>query len=269
MGLGSITELTNQTGTVAQAYTYSSFGKIESQLDLNFVQLYAYTARESDWESGLGFYRTRYYDPSVGRFIQQDLIGLLGGINFYAYVGNNPVHFVDPIGLDALDSAANYAAGFGDMVTFGITNYIRERLGTNDAVDQCSTAYSAGWWTGMFHQLAFSGAGAFSGGARSVFYSGEGALEAARAGKGAGRLLEDTLGGKLLNFVDKRYPIPEGVWNGVSRTFSLNAKGDAQVFLRNADQARTWSAVEKPLIDIVNRIHSAVGGSATTKIGLR
>ncbi len=233
------------------------------------MQLYGYTARESDSESGLNFYRSRYYDPSVGRFIQQDLIGFSGGTNFYTYVGNNPVYFVDPLGLDALDSAANYAAGFGDMVTFGITNYIRGRLGTNDVVDQCSTAYSAGWWTGMFHQLAFSGAGAFSGGARSVFYSGEGALDAARAGKGAGRLLEDTLGGKLLNFVDKNYPIPEGIWNGVSRTFSLNAKGDAQIFLRNSDSARTWSAVEKPLLDIMNKIHSAIGGSPATKIVLR
>ena len=43
-GLGSITELTNQTGSVAQRYTYSSFGKIESQLDASFVQAYTYTS---------------------------------------------------------------------------------------------------------------------------------------------------------------------------------------------------------------------------------
>ena len=268
-GLSSITELTNQSGAVVQRYTYSSFGKIESQLDSNFVQPYAYTAREADSESGLNFYRTRYYDPSIGRFFQQDFIGFIGGNNFYSYVGNNPVYFVDPLGLDALDWTANYSAGFGDMVTFGLTNYIRQGLGVNHVVDLCSTAYSAGWWTGMFHQLAFSGAGAFSGGARSVFYSGEGSLEAARAGKGAGRLLEDTLGGKLLNIIDQRYPIPDGIWSEVSRIFSLNAKGDAQVFLRNPDPAKTWSMVEKPLLDIVNKIHSAVGGTPATKIVLR
>lgn len=60
-GLGSITEITNQSGTVVQAYTYSSFGKIESQLDPNFVQPYTFTAREFDSETGLYFYRARYY----------------------------------------------------------------------------------------------------------------------------------------------------------------------------------------------------------------
>ena len=52
-GLGSITEITNQSGAVVQRYAYSSFGKIESQLDANFVQPYTFTARELDLETGL------------------------------------------------------------------------------------------------------------------------------------------------------------------------------------------------------------------------
>ena len=87
------------------------------------------------------------------------------------------------------------------MLSFGITSYVRNELGVNNLVDQCSTAYSAGWWSGMLHQLAFTGVGAFHGGARTVLYSGEGALEAARAVKGAGRLLEDPMGGQLLKVV--------------------------------------------------------------------
>jgi len=97
--LGSITELTDAVGTVIQSYTYSSFGKIESQLDPNFIQPYAFTARELDVETGLYHYRSRYYDPSSGRFSQEDPIGFNGGINFYTYVGNNPLNFVDPEGL--------------------------------------------------------------------------------------------------------------------------------------------------------------------------
>ena len=52
-------------------------------------------------ETGLVYYRARYYDPAVGRFVSRDPIGLQGGINQYAYVGNNPVNLTDPLGLQA------------------------------------------------------------------------------------------------------------------------------------------------------------------------
>ena len=51
---------------------------------------------------GLYYMRARYYDPSVGRFISEDPIGFAGGdVNFYAYVSNDPVNKVDPLGLQA------------------------------------------------------------------------------------------------------------------------------------------------------------------------
>ena len=95
--LGSITELTDTLDTIVQSYTYSSFGKIESQLDPAFIQPYTFTARELDSETGLYHYRARYYDPATGRFLQQDPIGFAGGdLNLYAYVGSNPLIFTDP-----------------------------------------------------------------------------------------------------------------------------------------------------------------------------
>jgi hypothetical protein len=48
--------------------------------------------------TGLYYYRARWYDAQVGRFISEDPIGLAGGINFYAYVANNPVNAIDPTG---------------------------------------------------------------------------------------------------------------------------------------------------------------------------
>jgi RHS repeat-associated protein len=45
------------------------------------------------------YYRARYYDPQIGRFISEDPIGVRGGINFYVYAANSPVDFVDPLGL--------------------------------------------------------------------------------------------------------------------------------------------------------------------------
>ncbi len=60
---------------------------------------YRYTAREWDEETGLYYYRARYYDPTPGRFISEDPIGFGGGINFYPYAQNNSVLYNDPIGL--------------------------------------------------------------------------------------------------------------------------------------------------------------------------
>jgi len=61
---------------------------------------YTYTSRERDKESNLYFYRARYYDPSIGRFVSVDPIGFEGGdVNLYAYVGSNPANFNDPYGL--------------------------------------------------------------------------------------------------------------------------------------------------------------------------
>jgi RHS repeat-associated protein len=58
-----------------------------------------YTSRENDG-TGLYFYRARYYDPVLKRFIGSDPIGLAGGMNTYGYVGGNPISRSDPEGLD-------------------------------------------------------------------------------------------------------------------------------------------------------------------------
>jgi RHS repeat-associated protein len=98
-GLGSITDITNQSGVVVQRYPYSSFGKIESQSDPNFVQPYAFTARELDPEIELYHFRRRAFRPAAGRFLQSDPLDLLfAQTNLYVYVRNNPTSYIDPTG---------------------------------------------------------------------------------------------------------------------------------------------------------------------------
>ncbi len=97
-GLGSIIALTDQSGKVIQNFEYDSFGNMKD-LKSRIKQPFTYTGREWDRETGLYYYRARYYDPMDGRFIQKDPIGFKGGINLYAYTMNNPINFTDPLGL--------------------------------------------------------------------------------------------------------------------------------------------------------------------------
>ncbi len=97
-GLGSITSLSNAAGSIANTYTYDSFGKLTNSTG-SLVNPFRYTARESDTETGLYFYRARYYDPSLGRFLSADEVGNDDGMNLYPYVGNSPIGSRDPTGF--------------------------------------------------------------------------------------------------------------------------------------------------------------------------
>ena len=96
-GLGSIIALTDTSGKVVQSYEYDSFGNLKDQKN-RVKQPYTYTGREWDRETGLYYYRARYYDPMEGRFISKDPIGFDGGINFYNYAQSNPINYTDPSG---------------------------------------------------------------------------------------------------------------------------------------------------------------------------
>jgi RHS repeat-associated protein len=98
-GLGSVTSLSNGAGSLAQTYTFDSFGNQTASTG-SLTNPFRYTAREFDTETALYYMRTRYFDPATGRFLTEDTIGFDGdGPNFYAYVGNSPTDFTDPFGL--------------------------------------------------------------------------------------------------------------------------------------------------------------------------
>jgi len=99
-GLGSITSLTDSAGTIAASYTSDSFGNLTASTG-TLTNPFLYTAREFDPETGLHYYRARYYDQVVGRFTSEDPIRFRSGINWYSYVQNNPALLTDPSGLAA------------------------------------------------------------------------------------------------------------------------------------------------------------------------
>jgi len=99
-GLGSISSVSNSLGALANTYAYDSFGKLTASTG-TLPNPFQYTGRELDAETGLYFYRARYYDPIGGRFLSEDPAAFEAGENFYPYAGNNPVIFSDPFGLQS------------------------------------------------------------------------------------------------------------------------------------------------------------------------
>ncbi|MHB8504078.1 MAG: RHS repeat domain-containing protein, partial [Candidatus Acidiferrales bacterium] len=95
-GVGSVTSLSSGAGALAETYAFDSFGKQTSSSG-SLTNPFQYTGREFDSETNLYFYRARYYDPTTGRFSKEDPVRYIGGINFYRFVGNNPVIFTDPL----------------------------------------------------------------------------------------------------------------------------------------------------------------------------
>ncbi len=100
----------------------------------------------------------REYDPRTGRWLQKDPIDVASGDpNLYRYCSNDPVNEADPEGLDWLDDLANFSAGVGDSLTFGLTDRIRSWIGANEAVNKCSLAYRLGEYTEVGAEILLAG----------------------------------------------------------------------------------------------------------------
>jgi RHS repeat-associated protein len=81
-GLGTVTSLSNGSGSLTQTYTFDSFGK-QTAATGSLTNSFQYTGRESDPETGLYYYRARYYDSSAGRFLSEDPLEFGASENFY------------------------------------------------------------------------------------------------------------------------------------------------------------------------------------------
>jgi RHS repeat-associated protein len=96
--LGSVIGSQDSSSGTLTKIGYLPYGK-----SANAPGTFGYTAQRIDPEiGGLYYYRARHYSPAWGRFLQTDPIGYNGGINLYAYVGNDPLNGTDPLGLYTL-----------------------------------------------------------------------------------------------------------------------------------------------------------------------
>jgi RHS repeat-associated protein len=97
-GLGSVVGLTNSSGNTVEVYEYDVYGRLGAS-DASHPNRLLFTGREYDKETGLYYYRARYYNPQIGRFLQTDPVGYNAGMNWYTYCGNNSTNGVDPSGM--------------------------------------------------------------------------------------------------------------------------------------------------------------------------
>ena len=153
---GSTRALSDSTGFVVNRITYGTYGEIVATTTAPttpFLYNGAYGVQTDD--NGLLHMRARYYSTELRRFINADPIQFAGGINWYAYAGGNPINRFDPFGLDWLDAAANFSAGFGDAISFGLTRMIRDNIDFYDgSVDYSSASYTTGELSGTIAGMA-------------------------------------------------------------------------------------------------------------------
>jgi len=160
-GDGSVSSLSNAQGNLAEMYDYEGFGNIAAQSGTVTTNTRKFQTKELNTSSGLIYFGRRWYDPTVGRWTTADPLGMVDGPNEYLYVDGDPVNLEDSYGLyssmDLLRDSSNFSAGFGDFITFGGTNWIRNKMGTNNVVNKCSGFYAAGEIAGGVAGLALGG----------------------------------------------------------------------------------------------------------------
>ncbi|MGI8931924.1 MAG: RHS repeat-associated core domain-containing protein, partial [Sphingomicrobium sp.] len=112
----SVIALSNGAGNASAINRYDEFGKPQS----TNLGRFQYTGQMWLPEIGVYHYKARIYSPTLGRFLQTDPIGMQGGINLYAYVGNDPVNWTDPFGWDQCSPDRNAIVVCGYRHRFGM-----------------------------------------------------------------------------------------------------------------------------------------------------
>src|SRR5208337_5547999 len=139
-GNGNITYLEDSSQDLAASYVYDSYGNaISSYGSLASANTHRFSSKEYMAGPGLYYYLYRFYDPSLERWPNRDPIEEEGGLNLYAYVDNNPVNEIDPLGLIE-EGAAELAAEPTLLMDNAEIQELRAAQNAKKAADACKKA---------------------------------------------------------------------------------------------------------------------------------
>jgi RHS repeat-associated protein len=141
--LGSPQKMTDAAMSVVWDGRFRPFGE-EHLITGALTQDDRFPGQRLEAETGYHYNYFRDYDPSTGRYLQSDPIGLLGGLNTYAYVGGNPVRWVDPTGLYLLPFIPLIMKMLDDTFGGDSKDQTRQCPGSdsdNDGSDDCDRQY--------------------------------------------------------------------------------------------------------------------------------
>jgi RHS repeat-associated protein len=147
--LGTVDLIVDDKGGVIDRVTFDSFGNKVSESAPEKSFRFGFTGRELDPETGLYYYRARYYDPLVGRFISVDSIGFQAGdTNLYRYVFNSPTLATDPTGHEWWDELGQNLGNAWN----GAGNALQSAWNTTQDVAG-RVADGAGYWAETFRPV--------------------------------------------------------------------------------------------------------------------
>ena len=168
---GNVTALISNAATPAirASYKYDPYGRIISQSgSIAGANTFRFSSKQITEFWGLYDYGFRFYSPHLQRWPNRDPIAEDGGLNLYGHVYNNPINFIDPLGLSGwmdmralpnytgpstltpseipIEDVANFGGGLGDALSLNLTKLGRDAMGI-DSVDTSSVGYKAGGWS--------------------------------------------------------------------------------------------------------------------------
>ena len=142
--LGSVTAITDDTGTPVQMYMYDAYGNVTNAQN-DPINNFAFVGRYGgwkDWDTGLTQFLHRWYDSRDGRWLSRDPIGVDGGVNLYNYTDNNPVNRVDVTGLLAVNATELIRKSVNTIKSVEscskeISSFVKARRYSNDGISHC------------------------------------------------------------------------------------------------------------------------------------